>query len=745
VQNKKRHTDRSGWLGDGGLRFGFGLVLGLIQALAHPELAAAQTSEVTVTGTRDADVQPIMQIDPEDLQSYGTDSMQNLLDALGPRIQSSMSNSPPVVLINGRLAGTTELQNLPPEAIARVDVLPEKAALRYGFPDDRRVVNLVLREHFRIYIAQAADSQSTQGGGQTASGNTSTTHIDHDTQTTVRADYKESEQLLESQRDISSPDSDARTLEPTLHDTKLAASFVRDLFGLRPSLEASVDSQATDSLQGLAATDSGEDQLRQRKTTTTAHIAARVNGMAGELNWTAAASYDQTNTITGGATGVDAAGGLSFLDAHSKLDNVAVDGAVGGPFLQLPAGRAFVSANLNAHLEDFDTATEVTDTPAASAQLSRTNVRLRVFTNFPLTSRSAGVWPALGDLAVRLNFSEQEVSNFGALTSSGFGVNWIPVKPLNFNAAFNTTRTAPSVQNLLDPTVITPDVQTFDFVTDETTYVTTITGGNPDLRNAETQGTTVGLYVDPFEGRYTFRATYQRLHTLDGIGGLPPASEAVELAFPDRFVRDSDGNLIEIDTRPVNLALAEKDFVIYGFTLIPFNGPPSPKAPPAPRLVITLFDTWYLRDTLLVRQGVPELDLLNGAPTSATTGSVATTQARHALDLRANYMYRGLGVEARTAWHSATEVDGGTAATASTLYFSALTTTNLRLFASLGDFPLTKQHPWAKGLRVDLLATNILNAHQKVQDATGATPVGFEPGYIDPLGRVVMLAIRKAF
>jgi hypothetical protein len=58
---------------------------------------------------------------------------------------------------------------------------------------------------------------------------------------------------------------------------------------------------------------------------------------------------------------------------------------------------------------------------------------------------------------------------------------------------------------------------------------------------------------------------------------------------------------------------------------------------------------------------------------------------------------------------------------------------------------LTKQHPWAKGLRVDLLTTNILNAHQKVQDAAGATPVGFEPGYIDPLGRVVTLAIRKVF
>ncbi len=738
MHNKKRHKDRGGWLGSA-------LVPVLIQALAHPGLATAQTSEVTVTSSRETDVQPIMQIDPEDVQSYGTSSVQDLLDALGPRIQSSMSDSPPVVLINGRLAGATELKNLPPEAIARVDVLPEKAALRYGFPDDRRVVNLILHEHFRAYVVEGSDSQSTEGGGQTATGDASTTRIDHDTQATVRADYKESEQLLESQRDINSPDSDARTLEPTLHDTKLAATFARELFGLRPSFEASVDSQATDSLQGLATTGSGEEQLRQRNTTTTAHIAGRLNGMAGELNWTAAAAYDQTNTSTGGAAGVDAAGGLAFLDAHSRLDNVAVDSSVGGPFLQLPAGRPFVSADFNAHLEDFDTETELTDTSTAGTHLSRTTAQLRLFTYLPLTSRSAGVLPALGNLGARLNFSVQEVSNFGALTAGGFGMNWNPVKPVSLNAAFNTTRTAPTEQNLLAPTVITPDVQTFDFVTAQTAYVTTITGGNPDLRSAETQGTTLGLYIAPFEDRYTFRATYLRRRILDGIGSLPPASEAVELAFPDRFVRDSVGNLIEIDTRPVNLARAEKDSVNYGFTLIPFNGPPSPKAPPAPRLVITLFDTWYLRDTLLVRQGVPELDMLNGAPTSATTGSVATTQSRHALDLRANYMYRGLGVEVKTAWHSATEVDGGTAGTASTLYFSALTTTNLRLFTFLSDLPLTTQHPWAKGLRIDLGVTNVLNAHQKVHDATGATPVGFEPGYVDPLGRVVTLSVRKVF
>jgi iron complex outermembrane recepter protein len=74
-----------------------------------------------------------------------------------------------------------------------------------------------------------------------------------------------------------------------------------------------------------------------------------------------------------------------------------------------------------------------------------------------------------------------------------------------------------------------------------------------------------------------------------------------------------------------------------------------------------------------------------------------------------------------------------------------LTTADLRLFTNFGEIPSTNQHTWAKGLRIFLSATNLFDTHQTVRDATGATPVGFEPGYVDPLGRVVSLSVRKAF
>jgi hypothetical protein len=32
-----------------------------------------------------------------------------------------------------------------------------------------------------------------------------------------------------------------------------------------------------------------------------------------------------------------------------------------------------------------------------------------------------------------------------------------------------------------------------------------------------------------------------------------------------------------------------------------------------------------------------------------------------------------------------------------------------------------------------------------VRDATGATPVRYQPDYLDPLGRTVMFSIRKLF
>jgi iron complex outermembrane recepter protein len=756
----------------------------VLGAIAIQEVAAAQSppgapppvpkdmapeSAIVITGERDPDIAPLMQFDPPDLDSYKADSLRELLDALQPRIHSGMSNEAPVVLINGRRAGPTELQNLPREAVLRVDVLPEKEALRYGFPDNRRVVNFVLREHYRGAIASLSDSQATEGEGQKGEAQATLIRVEHESQATVKADYTDSARLLESDRGISATDADYRTLLPAQSEARLGGTFTHPFFGLQPSIEASVDLKSSDSLQGLAApgTDTpapGPDDtvLRQHTSSTATHFATRVSGFAGDLTWTASATYNGNIAHTLGGTGVGPTGAVLINHTDASADRTAVEGTLGGRLATLPAGSVAISVNAAAQEQDSRAQTQLSGAPATISHLSRTTDRIAVNANIPLTSREAAVLPFLGDVASRFHAGAQEVSSFGLLTSLGGGMTWKPIKNVTFGADFVTFQQAPSVQALLAPIVETPGVQMFDFVEDETVYVTQIAGGNESLRASDNRLTTFGVSVGPFKNQDGFSAYFERRRVSDAVGTLPPVTSAVEEAFPDRFIRDPDGMLIEVDDRSVNLALTERDDLTWGFyALIPLSPSasapssattsaskaPNASEPHGPQLRLSLYDTWYFRDTILFRDGIPELDLLNGAPSASIAGnSVAGTQPRHALDLHTDLIIDGAFLaQLRTRWTSPTEVVSGTQAAADILHFSALTTMDMGLLADLGKMPATKSHSWAQGMRVSLAINNLLNTHQKVRDSTGATPTGFEPGYVDPLGRLLTLSVRKTF
>jgi len=75
-----------------------------------------------------------------------------------------------------------------------------------------------------------------------------------------------------------------------------------------------------------------------------------------------------------------------------------------------------------------------------------------------------------------------------------------------------------------------------------------------------------------------------------------------------------------------------------------------------------------------------------------------------------------------------------------------MATVDLRLFANLGQMPsLVKAHPFLRGARVSIGIDNIFNQRRDVTDANGVTPVRYQPGYLDPLGRAVTISFRKLF
>jgi iron complex outermembrane receptor protein len=144
---------------------------------------------------------------------------------------------------------------------------------------------------------------------------------------------------------------------------------------------------------------------------------------------------------------------------------------------------------------------------------------------------------------------------------------------------------------------------------------------------------------------------------------------------------------------------------------------------------------------MLIRPGVPALDLLNGAPVSSTGG-----QPRQKIQAQMGLTMFGLGARLSANWQSSTQVTAGAASSTGDLSFSGLTTINLRLFANLGQMrQVVVKHPFLRGTRITLAATNLFDDRIQVKDAMGLTPLAYQSPYLDPAGRTVTLSLRKLF
>ena len=155
------------------------------------------------------------------------------------------------------------------------------------------------------------------------------------------------------------------------------------------------------------------------------------------------------------------------------------------------------------------------------------------------------------------------------------------------------------------------------------------------------------------------------------------------------------------------------------------------------RMQMAVYHTYKLADDILIAPGIPALDLLNGDATGGNGGV-----SRHEVQVQGGLTHNGLGMRLSGSWRSSTTVDSG----ADALRFSDLATLNLRFFANLGmNRDLVKKIPFPRGTRVRIAIDNVFNQRQKVTDSSGVTPLGFQPAYLDPLGRTVSISFRKLF
>ncbi|CAN7610689.1 TonB-dependent receptor [Phenylobacterium sp. LjRoot225] len=430
--------------------------------------------------------------------------------------------------------------------------------------------------------------------------------------------------------------SDSRSLLPKTDQLSVNTVVNRFIFGdVSATLNASASLTDTTALLGPARAQLvvpagdpfspfGQDvtlyrylgRLSQDSRNWTGHLGGTLNGDSRRWRWSLTGNYDHAETRTLTGRGVDVTGLQARLDAQdptlnpfapitslATLTDRAVSASdtgnaqlvVNGALYRLPAGDLSTSVKLGTDATRFD-ATSRRAGVETTSDLWRGGVNGQISFDAPIASRKTGVAPRLGDLSANLNLAVNQLSDFGALTTLGYGLTWSPVTPVSFIASMTRQERAPTIQQLGNPLVTTPDARVFDYVKGQTVDVTSVSGGNRDLKPEDRRVLKLGLTLRPPKiNGLSVSADYFRTRIDDPIASFPTATAAIEAAFPDRFTRDADGDLLRIDSRPVNFARQESDQLRWGLNFSRQIG----KSPPPGR------DGFRRRETSDTRPGPP--------------------------------------------------------------------------------------------------------------------------------------------
>lgn len=798
------------------------LLLAVGNSAASAQSGPAETSqvnnEIIVTADRAIlaalrGIQPDRSYDDNDVQSYGSSTVGEFID----EVMAQNGDSEAVFLVNGELVtDIDDIADFPPEAVRLLEVLPRGSSQRVGGKPNQRVYNIVLKKQVRSATMNVGYRAATEGDWAESRAEVILTRISGRDRLNLSLRIRDSDALFESDRDIVQPAprssaesigladnadlGDFRTLRPDTrnYEANLSGSnrllpWLSTTFSLRG--RTSRDTSANGLPNTLlvlpashpAATGGsdlllfgyGSDALMQRYKNDSLNANLLLNATQGRWQMTLAGQYDlrDTNYDTqrqkfqsfGDAQIIpdtfdpfiqplDPLFAFSKDSTGSRNETRLLRLSSGGPLFTLPAGdlRGRFGGQLR---RDSLIAWSDTDGTRTRNRLVRNEAGLEAGLDIPLASRRQDFLGALGELSLTLDHSISDVRNLGTITRSTVGTLWQPVEQLSFTGSYEHARLPPPVETLADPLVITDNVRVLDVLTGETVDVRYLTGGNPGLSSTTSTTRRFAVSGAPWPAiALQLRADYQSQTTRDFISFLPPASPAVLAAFPDRFLRDSNGRLVSIDSRPVNFDHHKQEELRYGFSFsMPVGRALGPSASNdnvgndessdsyAPlssgtrsRVQVTASHTVIFTDKVVIRDALAPIDLLQGGAIGIGGG-----RSRHLIDGSVAFTNRGNGIRLAGQWRSASKLVTGTSTMPQDLRFAPIATFNLRVFTDVSRF--APEAVWLKSTRLTFSVNNIANQRQSVRNMDGVTPLRYQPGYRDSIGRTVELEIRKVF
>jgi iron complex outermembrane receptor protein len=840
--------------------------------LPEPEPEVVENGELeeviiyATSGQLVAGVVAESELDEAGIAAYGANSIGDLLAQVAPNVDNSEQG--PIILIDGKPAVGRTVNDLPPEAIAKLQVLAPQAAGAIGESPTRRVINVVTRPQFTQGTGNLTARGATAGRGFSGRSDLSIVKLRNGNIHQISVYANQTEPLLEAHRGIVSqtltvpydltgnvlsspvtggeidPDLSAaagtpvtvagvpvgnpspargdfaalagapnvsdmgryRTLIGDQFNYGVSGSFSRSLpRNISLSVNAYVDRNESKSLTGATSTllqlpasspfsPFSRDvsiarylgtPLRQERESTNANLSASAQMQLGKwrlmsdnnFGWNDSTTDSERRVDTAALQAAISAGTLNPFDVLPAdfLDEMLSDHAtargysassraqLSGALFDLPAGKA--NLNTSVQWQQLEQKSRTVGTNNASRNTRRTDRIANFNLQLPLLGRPASQGFGMGG---QINGNVRDVTATGPMYTWGTGLNWRYGNRVSMNFGFNREKVSPSPGALNDPVVVIDDYRAYDFIRQETVLVRYITGGNPDLKVEHRDIINVSGNVRPLKDvDFTLNAQYTRTMYKDPMQSLPPPSEDIQAAFPDRYRRDPDGRLFEIDARMVNFSRTRNEQFRWGGNFRRAFGVPKTGASPGqPAMstsgqVITASGQMIMLDggdglsgagwrfnanfthqfqvayKRLLRPGLPVVDLLSG---SAGFGN---GQSRHRVNSTIGLAHNGTGIQLNGNWTSSSFVNAGTSIAPNRIDFGSTLRFDLQAFTNLGTiYPGNKP---LQGVRISLSVENVLDFKQRVKDQNGVTPLRYQPYLLNSLGRTISLSFRKAF
>lgn len=556
------------------------------------ESRSASDTDILVVATKfggqiEAPQAPIATFDEAEIQALGATSVGELIARVSPQTSSGRGRGEggmPLILVNGqRITNFREMRNYPPEAIKRVEILPEEVALRFGSPPNTRVVNLILKDNFESRAVEGGYSLPTRGGFDAWRGEATLLKIKKLNRFTVTGTTSDTSPLFESERGViqttgtvatvgTDPDPAAfRTLISDSRNFGLSAAWTKGIGkdGTKGSLTISAEANRSDSrsLSGLNSVLPTEplDPLERQTRTTSIAGGTGFNTQFGkwQFNATVDGTHAESRTLIDLPT--SSGGGQALATNNSERVESLI--TLSGRPLRVPAGEIATTFKTGITWIDFDSLDQRSTVGPVSLQ--RFRVQGGVNVAVPLTSRRENFGAGIGDITLNLSGNYSHLSDFGQVNDWSVGLTWGVTEKLNLQASYIVNQEAPSISQLGNPQILTLNVPYFDFSRNETALVSVTSGGNPLLRREQQRDVKLSAnWKLPFMANSNLVVEWFRNRSSDVTASFPLLTPEIEAAFPGRVTRDlSTGQLLAIDQRPVTFARQESSRLRWGFNL----------------------------------------------------------------------------------------------------------------------------------------------------------------------------------